>query len=172
MWGGWTGPAGRIWTTQPSAEADGLLTVVQMAQSRPHGGHFTAVAFAPTAQCLAMVDSRGNVFAFHIKKCVSSLLPLAHLLPYSSLICDALRQRAATLRPSRWSRALPLCEGKWEARRRAHRSGPTCLRIPSMRRAQCAALFAALDGLCRRAWGYAAGYSERTALAAAGCVGI
>lgn len=66
---GW-GNAGRIWSTQPSAEADGLLTVVQTHKSRPHSGRFTAVAFAPSAQCLAMVDSRGNVFAFHIKKCV------------------------------------------------------------------------------------------------------
>lgn len=65
---------GRIWTTRPTIQQDGLLTVLRSSSGRQHKAPgpgrpcFTAVAFSCRAETLATVDNCGNVFLFHITK--------------------------------------------------------------------------------------------------------
>ena len=56
---------GQIWSKRPDVQADGLISVVRSGVNRTS---FASAAWTRSADSVASVDTRGNVYAFHIRK--------------------------------------------------------------------------------------------------------
>ena len=56
---------GQIWSKRPEVQADGLISVVRSGVNRTS---FASASWTRSADTVASVDTRGNVYAFHIRK--------------------------------------------------------------------------------------------------------